>query len=174
MRAAALLSSRELGEGKNARRFTIAALGFGCELCSQLEDLVLVMRGQGLKQCEDVGDVVHFSSLGHPCVFGAGWNYNATARRLATGIFNREEAAQCQNIPAITSDRTVCMRRSSASTASARPSAGKPTRKYGEKVKAFDRAQLQAEIDAETTFSRIAEQWWDGRAEARAELGEKL
>lgn len=62
----------------------IAALGFGCELCGQLEDLVLVVRGQGLKQCEDVGDVVHFSSLGHPCVFGAGWNYNATARRLAT------------------------------------------------------------------------------------------
>ena len=133
MRAAAFAELARTRRGKMRGGLRIAALGFGCELCSQLEDLVLVMRGQGLKQCEDVGDVVHFSSLGHPCVFGAGWNYNATARRLATGIFNREEAAQCQNIPAITSDRTVCMRRSSASTASARPSAGKPTRKYGKR-----------------------------------------
>ena len=38
---------------------------------------------------------------------------------------------------------------------------GKTDKEVWEKVKAFDRAQLQAEIDAETTFSRIAEQWWD-------------
>ena len=38
---------------------------------------------------------------------------------------------------------------------------GKTDKEVWEKVKAFDRAQLQAEIDAETTFARIAEQWWD-------------
>ena len=38
---------------------------------------------------------------------------------------------------------------------------GKTDKEVWEKVKAFDRAQLQAEIDAETTFSRIAEHWWD-------------
>lgn len=53
------------------RGLRVAVPGLGCELGSQIKDLALVMLGQGLKQSDDVGDVVHFSSLGHPCVFGA-------------------------------------------------------------------------------------------------------
>lgn len=82
MRAAAFAELARTRRGKMRGGLRIAALGFGCELCGQLEDLLLVVRGQGLKQCEDVGDVVHFSSLGHPCVFGAGWNYSASPRRF--------------------------------------------------------------------------------------------
>lgn len=64
-KAAVSAASARTAGGEDTRGLPIVAAGFGCELCSQREDLLLGICGQGLEQCDDVGDVVHdFSHSG--------------------------------------------------------------------------------------------------------------
>ena len=55
------------------RGLLIVALGIGCKPSCEVKDLLLGVCGQGLKQCNDISQIVHDSlSLGRrPCRFGA-------------------------------------------------------------------------------------------------------
>ena len=54
------------------RGLLIVALGIGCKPSCEVKDLLLGVCGQGLKQCNDISQIVHDSlSLGRrPCRFG--------------------------------------------------------------------------------------------------------
>ncbi len=59
------------------RGLLIVALGIGCKPSCEVKDLLLGVCGQGLKQCNDISQIVHDSlSLGRrPCRFGAKRDY---------------------------------------------------------------------------------------------------